>query len=432
MVDIDPRLDSKLRVFFEHIESSTPPSGLTDIEVESPGRGRRTMSNLFAGLAAAAVVAAGIAVFAIELRSHDNPAPGPAARSASPSASPLKAMPLLGDRGVPTAAHVVISLTSGHGPLQLRTFVPQGTLYIQFDCLGPGSFEIASTNHVIDNVLEQCSADTAVTTMTVEGPKAYDDKPLTLRVTADPSMRWEIFVAQSRALLPPFTIDPDSRVLVPVTYGTGLATLPAFVLAPGEDVYVQVACNSATAADTVQIGQNQRFGSEIAGCSTPSGGHGSWFESNQGGPNGGSVTTYVTADSAVSWEILMTDGPPPILVPSAGARAVAPTAYGRGSGDISAFTAATVYSIGVDCSGAGSLKIATSTPQVATIRCGGLPEFFTPSDQVPGQPVSLSVVASSALGWEVEVFEGGGPAPGSCAAYLNDALSPTPCAGPSS
>ncbi|MFZ0178632.1 MAG: hypothetical protein WAL84_02005 [Candidatus Dormiibacterota bacterium] len=427
MVDIDPRLDSKLRVFFERIESSTPPPGLTDIDVESPGHGRRATFNLFAGLAAAAVIAAGIAVFAIELSSHDNPAPGPAAGSASP----LKAMPQLGDGGVPTAAHVVISLTRGHGPLQLQTIVPQGTLYIQFNCLGPGSFEIASTNHVIDNVLEQCSTDTGVTTMTVQGPKAYDDKPLTLRVTADPAMRWEIYAAQSRALLPPFTIDPDSRVLVPLTYGTGLATLPAFLLAPGEDVYVQVACNSATAADTVQVGENQRFGSEIAGCSTPSGGHGGWFQENQGGPNGGSVTTYVTADAAVSWEILMTDGPPPILVPSAGARAVAPTAYGRGSGGVSAFTAATVYSIGVGCSGAGSLKIAASTSQVATIRCGGLSEFFTPSDQVRGQPVSLSVVASSTLGWEVEVFEGGGPAPGSCAAWLNDVLSPTPCAGPS-
>jgi hypothetical protein len=224
MIDIDPGLDSKLRGFFEHIESSTPPAGLTDIDVAVPDRGRRPVFNMFAGLAAAAVVAAGIALFAIELRGHDNPAPGPAARSASPSASQLKAMPLLGDSGVPTAAHVVIPLTRGQGSLQLQTFVPQGTLYIQFDCLGPGRYEIASTNHVIDNVLEQCSTDIGVTTLTIEGPKAYDDKPLTLRVTADPSMRWEVYVAQSSVLLPPLpTLQPDRQIVMPVTYGTGSA-----------------------------------------------------------------------------------------------------------------------------------------------------------------------------------------------------------------
>ena len=427
MVEIDPGLDTKLRSFFERIEASTPPSGLTDIDVAVPDRGRRPVFNLFAGLAAAVVVAAGIVVFAVELRSHDNPATAPAARSASPSVSPLKAMPLLGDSGVPTAAHVVIPVTRGQGSLQLQTFVPQGTLYIQFNCLGPKRYEIASTNHVIDNVLEQCSTDIGVTTLTIDGPKAYDDKPLTLRVTADPSMRWEIYVAQSRALLPPFTVHADSRVLVPLTYGTGSATLPAFTLAPGENVDVQVACNSATAADTVQVGQNQRFGSEIAGCSTPSGGHGAWFETDQGGPNGDSVTPYITADPAVSWEILITDGPPPILAPPGG-RALAPSAYGRGSGSVPVFSAATTYSIAIDCSGAGLLTI-SSPSQAATILCAQYAQFyFTPSDQVPGQPVSLSVVAPSGVGWEVELFDDGGPAPGTCATLRDGGvLQLTPC-----
>lgn len=311
MVDMDPDLDTKLRAFFEHIEASTPPSGLTDIDFAAPDRGRRPMFNLFAGLAAAAVVAAGVAVFAIELRSRDNPAPRP---------------------------------------------------------------------------------------------------------------------AESGPPLPGFTVHADSRVLVPVTYGKGSVALPAFTLAPGEGVYVQVACNSGTTADTVQVGQNQRFGSEIAGCSTPTGGHGGWFGTDQGGPSGGSVTTYVTADPAVSWEILITDGPPPILAPPGG-RALRPIAYGRGSGSVPVFTAAKTYSIAVECTGAGSLTISSSLSQAATISCAQFANFFfTPSDQVPGQPVSLSLVAPSGVEWEVEVFEDGGPAPGTCATLRDGGgLQATPC-----
>jgi hypothetical protein len=316
MIDMDPGLDTKLRAFFEHIEASSPPSGLTDFDVAAGDRRRRSMFNVFAGLAGAAVVAAGVAVFAIQLRSHDSPPPAP---------------------------------------------------------------------------------------------------------------------AESSQRLPRFKVHGDTRVLVPVTYGRGSVTLPAFTLAPGESVYVQVACKSGTTADTVQVGQNQRFGSAIAGCSTPTGGHGGWFGTDQGGPSGGSVTTYVTADPAVSWEILMTDGPPPILAPP-GSRALRPVAYGRGSGRVPEFTAAKDYFIAIDCSGAGSLTIVSSLSQAATILCAQYAQFyFTPSEQVPGKPVSLSVVAPSGVGWEVEVFEDGGPSPGACATLRDQGgLKPTPCAASSS
>ncbi len=70
MVDIDPALDTKLRAFFEHIEASPAPPGLTNVDVTAPARGRRSI-NLLAGVAAAAVVAGSVAVFAIALRSHD-------------------------------------------------------------------------------------------------------------------------------------------------------------------------------------------------------------------------------------------------------------------------------------------------------------------------------------------------------------------------
>ena len=47
MLDIDPGLDTKLRAFFEHIEASGPPSGLTDIDIGAPrprDAGRSTSS----------------------------------------------------------------------------------------------------------------------------------------------------------------------------------------------------------------------------------------------------------------------------------------------------------------------------------------------------------------------------------------------------
>ena len=121
MLDIDPGLDAKLRAFFDHIEACVPPSILSDVKADPPRR-RRAMINLFAGVVAVAVVAASVTLFAVELTSH---------RTTS-SASLLKKMPLLGSGGVPASAHVLIPLTRGHGSLRLRTFVPQGMVFIQF------------------------------------------------------------------------------------------------------------------------------------------------------------------------------------------------------------------------------------------------------------------------------------------------------------
>jgi hypothetical protein len=180
MVDIDPALDTKLRAFFERIEASPAPPGLTNVDVTAPARGRRSI-NLLAGVAAAAVVAGSVAVFAIALRSHEAPAASTTPR-ASPStstlppssASALKTMPMLGAGGIPASAHEVIAVTRGQGSVLLQRFVPQGTLYIQFDCAGPGGFKIASTDHVVGNDLTQCSSSFGVTTLTVGTPRAYD------------------------------------------------------------------------------------------------------------------------------------------------------------------------------------------------------------------------------------------------------------------
>jgi hypothetical protein len=437
MIDVDPGLDSKLQAFFEHIEASTPPAGLTDIDVTAPVRRRRTF-NLMAGLAAAAVVAGSVAVFALELRSHNAPAPDPAATSASPSARPsaspsaLKKMPLLGSAGIPASAHEVTPLTRGQGSVLLQTFVPQGTLYIQFDCAGPGPFKIISTDHVIGNGLLQCSSSFGVTTITVESPKVYDDKPLTLQVTADGSMTWEVYIAESRPPLPQFTVEPDQRVLVPVTYGTGSITLPTFSVGPGEWLDVRDACNSGSSADTLEmVGNMFSFGDDgTYQCANPAGSGGGGFGSGPPGPRGsGPISVGVKADPSISWEILITEGPAMLGLPSSGDVGIAPAAFGTGSATLPAFTPNQTWSIAVVCSGVGTLTIGSSNfTHAATPGCVNSTTYFTPTGEVPDQPVSLSVDAPSGMGWEIFIYRAGAPSsPAACPPFRPAGSSPTPC-----
>jgi hypothetical protein len=432
MLDIDPGLDAKLRAFFEHIEVSAPPAGLTDIGVAAPARGGRTF-NLFAGLVAAAVVAASVVVFAVELRSHGNPAPGPAVTSAAPSssfapASRLKKMPLLGGGGVPASAHVVIPLTRGQGSMALKTFVPQGTMYIQFVCAGPGPLNILSADRVIGESLSHCPAAPGVTTMTVESPNVYDNKPLTLHVTADPAMTWEVYVAQSRAPLTPFTVLGDQRVLVPVTYGTGSITLPTFSVGPGESLHVRDACNSGSSADTLELTGGAFFGDETQyQCSTPSGVTGGSFMP-AGGSGAGPISIHLRADPSISWEILITEGPGPLELQSSSV-GVAPAMFGMGSASLPAFTPTKSYSIAVVCSGIGTLRLGSSNfTHTATPTCGGITDSFTPPGQVPGQSVSLSVEAPALMGWEVYIYNvEPSSSPAACPPFRPAGSSPTPC-----
>jgi len=428
MLDIDPGLDTKLRAFFERVEASAPPPALTEVELMARDPRRRTI-NVFAGLAAAAVVAGSVTLFAIDLRSHQGAGPGPAATSAptktSPSAAPsetaLKAMPLLGGAWVPLSSHVVIPVTRGQGSVQLQTFVPQGNLYLQFDCAGPGSFDIDSTNGVVGSDRQQCSRTIGVSTIEVDGPKGYDDKPLTLKVTADPSMVWEVYIAQSRAPLPQFTVHPDEQVLIPVTYGTGSITLPTFRAGPDEWVNVQDACNSGSSADTLELAGNPfSFGEETQyGCSNPSGsGGGSGGGPGPvGGRGTGPISLHVKADPSVSWEILITEGPTFIGLSSSADVGAAPAAYGMGPDTLATFSPTQTYSVAFVCSGVGALTISSSSfTHIATPSCGGSSDSFTPADQVTGQPVVLSVDAPPSVGWEIYVYYDDGATAPSCPA----------------
>ncbi len=426
MIEIDPGLDLKLQGFFEHVEASRPPLRLTHLDLAAPHRARRTF-NLFVGLAAAAIVAASAAVFAVELGSHHGTAAGPAAsspaaspsRSAAPSSSPLVAVPLIGPGGVPASAHVVIPTTRGRGSLQLQTFVPQGTVYIQFSCAGPGPFDISSTNRAVGSELQQCSASFGASTITVEGSKTYDDKPLTLKVTADPSMVWELYVAESQAPLAQFTVHADEQVLVPVTYASGSVTLPTFSAGPDEWINVEDACISSTSANTLQIAGNPFSFGDITqyGCSNPSGsGAGSGGGPGLvGGRGSGPISVHVKADPSVSWEILITAGPTFIGLSSSADVAAAPAAYGMGPDTLATFSPTQTYSVAFVCSGVGALTIASSSfTHIATPSCGGNSDSFTPPNQVPGEPVVLSVDAPPSVGWEIYIYYANGPNAPTC------------------
>jgi hypothetical protein len=431
MVDIDPRLDTKLRAFFEHIEASAPPSDLTDVNTATPER--RRAINLVAGLAAGAVIAVSVTLFAVELRNHHTSAP--AAPSLPASAALLKQMPLLGNRGVPEPAHVLIPLTRGHGSVQLKTVVPQGMLILQFDCAGPGSFKISSTNGVVGSDLAQCSTSLGVTTMTVDGsefingvrcasysacPNLYDGKPMTLDITAAPSMSWEIFAAETTVWLPQLLpVQADWQVLVPLTFGTGSTTLPTFSVAPDETVRINVVCNSGTSGKTLEIAPDPFWpdGQQVPCLIFNADGSISELGVGPAVSNSGSglrpISVQITADPSVSWEVRITEGPEGILLPELGNLGpvtqdvgVAPKAIGMGSTVLPTFTPTQRYTIAFSCSGPGPLTVITSgVSHVATTQCGGNTGWFTPPDEVLGQPVSISVEATPSVGWEIEAVQ---------------------------
>ena len=89
MIDIDPRLDARLRAFYEHIEEQRP-SRVTDFTQASRSKSRGL--NVVLISAALAVVTVAVLGFAIELRAHLNhTAPVGPVTHATPTPSPTPA-----------------------------------------------------------------------------------------------------------------------------------------------------------------------------------------------------------------------------------------------------------------------------------------------------------------------------------------------------
>jgi hypothetical protein len=116
------------------------------------------------------------------------------------------------------------------------------------------------------------------------------------------------------------------------------------------------------------------------------------------------------ADPSLSWQVELTAGPTGIILPELGNQGpvtqsvgVAPAAMGTGSEVLSSFTTDKDYTMAFSCSGTGSLTITIGgVPYVATTQCGGHTGWFTPTNQDPGQQLSLSVQAPPGVGWEIQ------------------------------
>jgi hypothetical protein len=239
MIDIDPRLDGKLRSFYEYIEAQHPRRGFEGVEAPRRRQHRRTL-NVVAGVAGIAIVAAGVGIFATELASRNDVRP-PA--SASRSALPTNAQLTF---GLPSISHIAIHVTLGRGPASLPTFTPQGIVFIQTACKGGGSFSLKAPGDVVGLTDEGC--DGSITGISLPASAALDGEPLSLRISAEPSTMWEIVVADGGPIAPlpilgPSTIPSGARILVPATDGVGTSAVQTF--SPTGAFYVQYACTGA-------------------------------------------------------------------------------------------------------------------------------------------------------------------------------------------
>jgi hypothetical protein len=246
MIDIGPRLHSRLRAKFDRLEAENPPERLTSFQPAASRRRHRSL-NVFVGVAAIAVVAAGAAAFAVELAGHPHPTtttPSPAQGGSLPKMpvysptppppyieSPTP-MPVYGT-GFSTSWNVVIPLTKNTGSAALPVFVPEGYEYVQYACVGTGYLQIVSTDGTVNERFKQCSSSTKPVDAGLSegyGPFA-EGRPLTLKVVTSPSVRWELVIAETAPplILPALPALPaDAKVLVPLTYGRGIASTPSF------------------------------------------------------------------------------------------------------------------------------------------------------------------------------------------------------------
>jgi hypothetical protein len=245
MIDIDPRLDGRLRSFYETIESGRPRRELESFGVLPQQRPHRRTLNFVAGIAGAAIVAAGVGVFATELAGRHNVKP-PA--SASRPALPTNADLTL---GLPSISHTEIQTIHGRGAGSLPVFTPQGIVFIQSACNGSGTFSLNSPGDVVGMTADSCDGG-VINGVSIPASAAIDGKPLSLKISAAPSTVWEIVVADTGPVAPlpmlgPSTIPSGARILVPATPGVGTTGVQTFL--PTGPFYVEYACTGTGSID---------------------------------------------------------------------------------------------------------------------------------------------------------------------------------------
>jgi hypothetical protein len=244
MIDIDPKLESQLRAKFQRLEAAVPPPSLTTFRPTAVRRPHRSL-NVIAGVVAIAVIAGAAAVFAVELASHPHQAPAVASAQGralpklpvySPAPPPPHVylhvpMPQYGT-GFPRSWHIVIPVTRHTGSAVLPTFIPAGYVYIQYACVGPGHLEIVTADGTVNENLKPCSNTPVPVDAEISG--AYgplSGAPVAVKVVVNAYVHWEMVVAETATPLQLPTLPPlpaNATVLVPLTSGLGVASLPSF------------------------------------------------------------------------------------------------------------------------------------------------------------------------------------------------------------
>ena len=306
---------------------------------------RRGVLNVIAAVAAAAVVTAGIATFGLELSGH--------LRNAlqTPSNAPhaLAALPVIGGSGLPLSAHVVVPATHGRGSALLSSFTTEQALYVQYDCAGPGTFEIKSTDHAFADDVLSCPRSSEPITVAVSEPETGSpthapgrgsdvDDVGTGRCGRRPDRNVsKISVRSFRSLVfPPLVGD---------TYATGSASLPTFI--PTKPYSIQYACMGSGGISVASSDDSVHYTSES--CNTTPGINGLFVPQTQA--VGQPVSLRITTTSSTEWEmrVLQFSGPtphpyeivPPTPAPGypvnftlpAGAVSLIPVTHGQGLGD---------------------------------------------------------------------------------------------------
>jgi hypothetical protein len=421
MIDLEPRLDSKLRSEYERLEAENPPPWLVnfDPKIERP---RRKGLSLLAGIVGVAVVAAGVATFGIELGSHLRP--GPPATQA-----PLPAIPTVTTSGFPTSARIVIPVTRGAGTAVLPTVVSSGRLlYVAFDCDGGAVLKIQAKG---DNTLAATESGASMvrcsnSTTTPRTYVAYSPGTgalLTLTIVAAKSTRWAIAAAEGDVSTSFPTLSPAvpenelSSIVLWDTYGTGVASLPTFT--PAAPYWIQFACLGSGPISIHSSVGSALFTSED--CDSP-GLIGLMVPPNQ--VNGRGVSLFVQAAPSTMWELLVVQDAnsairrpfqmaPPKPSPGlgccfkvpAGATVLIPLTHGEGSATLPNFTPTMpYYEIETSCSGPGWLTIVGPPGSTQSSVCDVPGSGGSGQGATPGVPISLKLTADQGTSWEILIF----------------------------
>jgi hypothetical protein len=213
---------------------------------------------------------------------------------------------------LPSSTRTLIPVLHGQGAATLQTFTPNGLIFIEYACVGDGTFGVASTNSDVAFNEVACSPDgTAASVQGVIVPAIgpIGGTPLTLKVSADPATRWEIVIADGGPVLPGLTLDfssapAGSRVLVEGMYGTGTTSVGPFTHTG--PIYVRYACTGTGTINFAASNSSEQIGTR-GGCLNGAVGTALLSVQSLKGP----VELSVGAAPKSLWEILVYEFPGP-------------------------------------------------------------------------------------------------------------------------